>query len=153
MESGKIATNGVELCFDTRGPADGEPLVFIMGLSAQMVFWPEPLLDDLAGRGYRVIRFDNRDIGHSTLLREKIPHSPWGAMTRFMLGLPVQAPYTLHDMVADTEGLLDELGHDSVHLVGASMGGMISQLMAGTRPERVRSLTSIMSSNNGRFLP
>ncbi len=153
MESGRIATNGVELCYDVRGPAEGEPVLFIMGLSAQMVFWPEPLLDDLAERGYRVIRFDNRDIGKSTLLREKIPHTPWAAMVRFMFGLPVHAPYTLHDMVADTEGLLDELGHDDVHVVGASMGGMIGQLMAGTRGHRVRSLTSIMSSNNGRFLP
>ncbi len=153
MESGRIATNGVELCYDTRGPADGEPVLFIMGLSAQMVFWPEPLLDDMAERGYRVIRFDNRDIGRSTLLREKIPHTPWAAMVRFLFGLPVHAPYTLYDMVADTEGLLDELGHDDVHVVGASMGGMIGQLMGGTRPHRVRSLTSIMSSNNGRWLP
>lgn len=153
MESGKITTNGVELCYDVRGPSDGEPVVFIMGLSAQMVFWPEPLLDDIAARGHRVIRFDNRDIGRSTLLREAIPHTPWSAMARFLFGLPVRAPYTLHDMVADTEGLLDALGHDDVHVVGASMGGMIGQLMAGKRPERVRSLTSIMSSNNARLLP
>lgn len=153
METGRIATNGVELCYDMRGPRDGEPVVFIMGLAAQMVFWPEPLLDDLAERGYRVIRFDNRDIGLSTRLREPLHHSPWGAMLRFLLGLPVRSSYTLHDMVADTEGLLDSLDVDSAHVVGASMGGMIGQLMAGTRAHRVRSLTSIMSSNNGRFLP
>lgn len=153
METGKIQTNGVELFYEARGPEEGTPLVFIMGLSAQMVFWPEPLLDSLAEKGFRVIRFDNRDIGKSTLLHERIPHGPPGLMARFMLGLPIKAPYTLHDMVADTEGLLEALGHERAHLVGASMGGMIGQLMAATRPDRVLSLTSIMSSNNGRFLP
>jgi pimeloyl-ACP methyl ester carboxylesterase len=153
MQTGMVKTNGVELCYETRGPEDGTPVVFVMGLSAQMVFWPEPLLDHVADAGYRVIRFDNRDIGKSSLLREKIAHSPFGAMGRFFAGLPIKAPYTLHDMVADTVGLVDALGHERVHLVGASMGGMISQLMAARHPDRVLSLTSIMSSNNGRWLP
>ena len=153
VTSGTVKSNGIELFYDERGPAQGEPIVFVMGLAAQMVFWPEPLLDDLAGRGYRVIRFDNRDVGLSSRLRAPLRHSPMGLMGRYMAGMPIAAPYTLHDMVADTTGLLDALGLERAHLVGASMGGMISQLMAAHRPERVASLTSIMSSPNSRLLP
>lgn len=153
METGKIRTNGVEIFFEARGPEKGTPIVFIMGLGAQMVFWPEPLVDSLAEKGFRVIRFDNRDVGLSTHLREPLRHSPAAAIGRSLVGLPVHAAYTLHDMVADTEGLMDVLGISRAHVVGASMGGMIAQLMAGTRPERVASLTSIMSSNNSPWLP
>ena len=153
VKSGKVTSNGLELFYDERGPQQGEAIVFVMGLGAQMVFWPEPLLDDLAGRGYRVIRFDNRDVGLSSRLRGKLSHSPMGLMGRYMAGVNIRAPYTLHDMVEDTCGLLDGLGIDSAHLVGASMGGMISQLTAAHRPKRVLSLTSIMSSTNSRFLP
>ncbi|MGB1222203.1 MAG: alpha/beta fold hydrolase [Alcanivoracaceae bacterium] len=153
VTSGKVESNGIELFYDARGPEQGEAIVFVMGLAAQMVFWPEPLLDDLAGRGYRVIRFDNRDVGLSTRLRAPLRHSPMGLMGRYMTGLPIAAPYTLHDLVEDTCGLLDALGIQKAHLVGASMGGMISQLMAAHRPDRVASLTSIMSSPNSRLLP
>lgn len=153
VTSGKVESNGIELFYDVRGPEQGEAIVFVMGLAAQMVFWPEPLLDDLAGRGYRVIRFDNRDVGLSTRLRAPLRHSPVGLMGRYMTGLPITAPYTLHDLVDDTCGLLDALGIQKAHLVGASMGGMISQLMAAHRPDRVASLTSIMSSPNSRLLP
>ena len=153
VKSGKVTSNGLELFYDERGPQQGEAIVFVMGLGAQMVFWPEPLLNDLAERGYRVIRFDNRDVGLSTRLRGSLRHSPMGLMSRYMAGLNIHAPYRLHDMVEDTCGLLDALNIDSAHLVGASMGGMISQLMAAHRPKRVLSLTSIMSSTNSRFLP
>ncbi|MCG8392082.1 MAG: alpha/beta fold hydrolase [Pseudomonadales bacterium] len=153
MQSGTVTSNGIELFYESRGPENGEPIVFVMGLSAQMVFWPEPLLDDLAQRGYRVIRFDNRDVGKSTRIRKPIKQGPLSAILRSMVGLSVDSPYTLHDMVADTVGLLDALGIQRAHLVGASMGGMISQLMAGTHPDRVLSLTSIMSSNNSPLLP
>ncbi|MDF1820992.1 MAG: alpha/beta hydrolase [Alcanivoracaceae bacterium] len=153
VTSGKVESNGIELFYDARGPEQGEAIVFVMGLAAQMVFWPEPLLDDLAARGYRVIRFDNRDVGLSTRLRAPLRHSPMGLMGRYMTGLPIAAPYTLHDLVEDTCGLLDALGIQKAHLVGASMGGMISQLMAAHRPDRVASLTSIMSSPNSRLLP
>ena len=153
VTSGKVSSNGLELFYDERGPQQGEAIVFVMGLGAQMVFWPEPLLDDLAARGYRVIRFDNRDVGLSSRLREPLKHSPMALMGRYMGGLRIHAPYTLHDMVEDTCGLLDALGIESAHLVGASMGGMISQLTAAHRPKRVLSLTSIMSSTNSRFLP
>ena len=154
LRSGRITTpQGIELFYDERGPEDGTPLLFIMGLSAQMVFWPAPLLDALAARGFRVIRFDNRDVGLSTLLREPLRHSAIAAIVRATLGLKVHAPYTLHDMVGDACALLDALGIERAHLIGVSMGGMISQLMAATRPERVSSLTSIMSSTNSRWLP
>ena len=153
ISSGTIATNGVELFYEARGPESGEPVVFIMGLSAQMVFWPEQLLNALAEQGYRVIRFDNRDVGKSTRFRSPITHSPMGAMARYFVGLPIRTEYTLHDMVRDTIGLIDALGYDRVHLVGASMGGMISQLLSIHYPQRVRSLTSIMSSPNSRLVP
>ena len=141
LTTGTIQSNGIELFYEARGPEAGEPVVFVMGLSAQMVFWPEPLLDALAERGYRVIRFDNRDVGLSTKLRAPATHAPGAAVARYFFGLPVRAAYTLHDMVADTVGLLDGLGIDRAHMVGASMGGMISKLMSARRPERVRSLT------------
>lgn len=153
VRSGKVSSNGLEFFYDDRGPQQGEAIVFIMGLAAQMVFWPEPLINDLAERGYRVIRFDNRDVGLSSRLRAPLHHGPVGLMGRYLAGLPLKAPYTLHDMVEDTCGVLDALGIEQAHLVGASMGGMISQLTAAYRPERVASLTSIMSSPNSRLLP
>ena len=153
MQSGTVASNGIELFYESRGPENGEAIVFVMGLSAQMVFWPESLLDSLVERGYRVIRFDNRDVGKSSRIRRRLKHGPLTAIMRGYIGLSVDAPYTLHDMVDDTVGLLDALGIDKAHLVGASMGGMISQLMAGKYPERVLSLSSIMSSNNSRLVP
>jgi pimeloyl-ACP methyl ester carboxylesterase len=151
VTTGTVQSNGIELFYESRGPASGEPIVFVMGLSAQMVFWPEPLLDMLADKGYRVVRFDNRDVGLSTKLRAENQLDPAVAVMRYFFGLPVRAAYNLHDMVADTTGLLDALEIDRAHMVGASMGGMISQLMSARRPERVRSLTSIMSSPNTRW--
>lgn len=145
--------NGVSLAYDERGDKSAPVVLFIMGLSAQMVFWPEPLLNAVAEQGFRVVRFDNRDVGHSTKIRGKLHYGSFPAIARAYLGLDIKPPYTLHDMVEDTVGLLDELDIPQAHLVGASMGGMISQLMAGKYPERVASLTSIMSSSNHRFLP
>ena len=153
MQTGTIASNGIELFYESRGPENGEPIVFVMGLSAQMVFWPDVLLNSLAEQGYRVIRFDNRDVGKSSRIRKSFKQGPMGAIVRSMLGMKVECAYTLHDMVADTRGLLDGLGIERAHFVGASMGGMISQLMAATHPERVLTLTSIMSSTNSPFLP
>lgn len=153
ITSGKIQTNGIELFYEARGPEAGEPILFVMGLSAQMVFWPEALLNALAELGYRVIRFDNRDVGLSTKFKAPVTHGPVEAMLRYWFGLPLKVQYTLHDMVRDTIGLIDGLGYERVHLVGASMGGMISQLAAIHYPDRVLSLTSIMSSPNSRLLP
>lgn len=153
ISSGTVQANGIELHYEARGPEGGEPILFIMGLSAQMVFWPEPLLDHLAGAGYRVIRFDNRDVGLSTRFRAQTTHGPLMAMLRYLIGLPLKVAYTLHDMVRDVTGLMDALGIERAHVVGASMGGMIGQLLAIHEPGRVLSLTSIMSSPNSRLLP
>jgi pimeloyl-ACP methyl ester carboxylesterase len=138
--------NGVELCYQEIGDPDGEPLLLVMGLATQMIAWDEEFCALLAGRGFRVVRFDNRDIGRSTKLNSA------GVAGRFdmLVGRRGTAPYLLRDMATDTFGLMDHLGIDSAHLVGASMGGMIAQTAAIERPERVRSLTSIMSTTGSR---
>jgi pimeloyl-ACP methyl ester carboxylesterase len=144
----RASANGIELEYDIHGPSGGRPLVMIMGLGAQMIFWPDGLVDLLATRGHRVVRFDNRDSGLSTTFTG----APVDLNTVLMAGFsgvpaPVDAaPYTLDDMANDTAGLMDALGWDSAHVVGASMGGMIAQSLAIGHPARVRSLTSIMST-------
>lgn len=155
VRSGIASVNGgIELCYEDRGPVDGDPLLLIMGLSAQMLVWPEGFCDLLVQRGYRVIRFDNRDIGLSTKVRQKVaPMNELLRMARFSLGLKSPSPYSLYDMARDAEGLLDHLGIRQAHVVGASMGGMIAQILAGTRPERVKSLGVIFSSTNQPLLP
>lgn len=137
--------DGIELCYQEMGDPDGEPLLLVMGLATQMIAWDDEFCALLAERGFRVVRFDNRDIGRSTRL------SSAGVPSRLdmLLGRGT-APYLLRDMAADTFGLMDHLGIDSAHLVGASMGGMIVQTAAIGRPERVRSLTSIMSTTGSR---
>lgn len=142
------ATNGVELAYQEIGAPDGEPLLLIMGLATQMLGWDEGFCAMLAERGFRVIRFDNRDIGHST----KIDSAGVPKQTDMLLGRRRTAPYLLRDMGEDTIGLMDYLGIRSAHLVGASMGGMIAQTVAIRRPGRVRSLVSIMSTTGKRWL-
>jgi pimeloyl-ACP methyl ester carboxylesterase len=146
-------TNGIELCYQTFGQDDAEPLILIMGLSAQMVLWEEEFCERIAGQGFRVVRFDNRDIGRSTKF------SGGGRVTLFQflgarfLGRSIPSVYLLKDMAADVFGLMDSLGMASAHVVGASMGGMIAQEMALARPDRLRTLTAIMSSTSGPGLP
>jgi pimeloyl-ACP methyl ester carboxylesterase len=139
--------NGIELAYQEIGDPDGEPLLLIMGLATQMVAWEEGFCALLAERGFRVVRFDNRDIGRSTKIKSA------GLPNRFdtLIGRRSTAPYLLSDMAADTTGLMDHLGIDSAHLVGASMGGMIAQTVAIERPERVRSLGSMMSTTGNRL--
>ena len=139
-------TNGIELCYQEMGDPDGEPLLLVMGLATQMIAWSDELCELLAERGFRVVRFDNRDIGRST----KIEEAGVPSKLDMVLGRRAGAPYLLRDMAADTFGLMDHLGIDSAHLVGASMGGMIVQTAAIERPRRVRSLTSIMSTTGSR---
>ncbi|MCA3251293.1 MAG: alpha/beta fold hydrolase [Pseudomonadota bacterium] len=149
----RVAANGIEIEVDDRGPADAEPLVLIMGLGMQLVAWPDELVDDLLRRGFRVIRFDNRDAGLSSGFdRLGMPNLAW-AMLRHAMHLPVPAPYRLADMAADTMGLIDALGLGPVHLCGASMGGMIAQHLAAGHPDRVRSLTLLMTTSGARRLP
>src|SRR5262249_8498104 len=139
--------NGIELCYQEMGEPDGEPLLLVMGLATQLLGWDERLCSQLAERGFHVVRFDNRDIGRSTTLRDA--GAPSLRATR--VGRRASAPYLLRDMAADAFGLMDHLGWESAHVVGASMGGMIAQTMAIEHPERVRSLVSIMSTTGARF--
>jgi pimeloyl-ACP methyl ester carboxylesterase len=140
--------NGIEIAYQEIGDPDGEPLLLIMGLATQMLAWDGELCAMLAERGFRVIRFDNRDIGHST----KLEAAGVPKRTDMLLGRRRTAPYLLRDMAEDTVGLMDHLEIESAHLVGASMGGMIAQTTAIRRPERVRSLVSMMSSTGNRWL-
>jgi pimeloyl-ACP methyl ester carboxylesterase len=138
--------NGIEIAYQEAGDPDGEPLVLIMGLAAQMLAWQEDFCAMLASRGFRVVRFDNRDIGHSTILREAGMPSRLDMFT----GRRSTAPYLLADMARDTFGLMDQLGIESAHVTGASMGAMIGQTMAIMQPDRVRSLVSMMSTTGNR---
>jgi pimeloyl-ACP methyl ester carboxylesterase len=145
--------NGIELCYDTFGDRAAPPLVLIMGLAAQMIAWDEEFCSQLASRGYWVIRFDNRDIGHSTKFAEHGVPNVLAMLTGQTQGNGVKVPYMLPDMADDTVGLLDALAIKSAHVVGASMGGAIAQEMAIRHPGRLRTLTSIMSSTGEPGLP
>ena len=149
----RARANGIELCYDTFGDASAPPLLLIMGLASQMIAWPDEFCAALAARGYRVIRFDNRDIGLSTSFDSAGVPNIGAAMVAAMQGKPVDAPYRLSDMGADAFGLLDALGIESAHVVGASMGGAIAQTMAIDRPQRLRTLTSIMATTGAPGLP
>ena len=151
--AGSACVNGLQLSWEATGPEHGEPLLLIMGLGGQLIHWPEALCAQLVQRGFRVIRFDNRDAGLSGDGDRGLPTRIPQDWLRSRFGLPAQANYTLHDMAADATSLLDHLGITRAHLVGASMGGMIAQLLAATQPQRVLSLTSIMSSTNHPKLP
>ena len=139
--------NGIDLCFQEMGDPDGEPLVLVMGLATQMLAWDEGFCGLLVERGFRVIRFDNRDIGRST----KIVSAGVPRRLDMMRGRSSSAPYLLRDMAADAIGLMDHVGIESAHIVGASMGGMIVQTMAIEHAERVRSMVSIMSNTGSRW--
>jgi pimeloyl-ACP methyl ester carboxylesterase len=138
--------HGLELVYDDAGPRDAPCILLISGLGQQLTDWPETLLSGLQGRGFRTVRFDNRDCG----LSGRFTGSPVNVRTEVLrqwVGLPVRAPYGLEEMAADAAGLLDGLGIASAHIVGASMGGMIGQVFAAARPHRTQSLISIMSSS------
>ncbi len=149
----QITANGISIEYDTFGSESSRPLLMVMGLGAQMIHWRDGFCEMLADRDHYVIRFDNRDSG----LSEKFDHFGVPDMAqiaeRLISGEPAGAPYTLDDMAADAFGLLDELEVEAAHICGASMGGMIVQTMALTAPERVHTLTSIMSSTGNPELP
>jgi pimeloyl-ACP methyl ester carboxylesterase len=148
-----VKSNGIDLAYDTFGARSSEPLVLIMGLAAQMITWDEAFCAQLADRGFWVVRFDNRDIGLSTRLQQFAVPDLASLIKQLLLGEAVVAPYSLRDMATDTVGLMDALGIESAHVVGASMGGAIAQEMAIHYPSRVRTLTSIMSSTGEPGLP
>jgi pimeloyl-ACP methyl ester carboxylesterase len=155
----KIKANGIDIAYerfghDADGTSQSRPcVVLIMGLGMQMIAWPMPLVEALVAQGFQVLRFDNRDIGLSTWLDQYGTPNVMMAGLKVALGLRVRSAYTLPDMAQDAIGLLDALGLKKVHVVGASMGGMIAQLVAVHAPERVLSLTSIMSTSGRASLP
>jgi pimeloyl-ACP methyl ester carboxylesterase len=141
-----VRVGDLDVAHETFGDPADPPVLLVMGLATQMLAWPDEFCADIASRGHHVIRFDNRDVGLSTHLDGAPPPDLAAALA----GDTSSASYTLADMAADTVGLLDALGIDSTHLVGASMGGMIAQTVAIEHPGRVRSLTSIMSTTGDR---
>lgn len=143
----KVAANGLAFEVEEFGDPGGPPLLLIMGLSMPATAWPDEFIERLVAHGLRVIRFDNRDAGGSARVRGARRQNVRLAIARAMMRLPVQAGYTLDDMARDADGLLDALGIARAHVAGASMGGMIAQVLAARHPQRVASLTSIMSSS------
>ncbi len=139
-------SGGIDLAYETFGDPADPPVLLVMGLGTQMLGWPEGFCEELTRHGHFVVRFDNRDIGLSTHLHDAPAPNPFAAIA----GDLSSASYTLSDMASDTVGLIDHLGLDAVHLVGASMGGMIAQTVAIEHPRRVLSLTSIMSTTGDR---
>jgi pimeloyl-ACP methyl ester carboxylesterase len=149
----QVRANGIDIEYESFG-RDGDPLILlIMGFAAQLIFWPEALCEGLAAKGFRVVRFDNRDIGKSMHLAHLPAPDPRALMAEIMAGKRSEAPYTLDDMADDAVGLMDALRVERAHIVGASMGGMIAQLVAINHPERTKSLISIMSTTGRRDLP
>ena len=145
--------NNLTIEYEDTGPKDGPAILLVMGLAAQMTFWPDALMKSLTDAGFRVIRFDNRDIGLTSKVHGKRAPNPIFQTAARFIGIKGLAPYTLHDMVADTIGLMDALKIKRAHLVGVSMGGMISQLATALHPNRITSLTSIMSGTLNPSLP
>lgn len=140
-----VQSNGIRMAYQAFGDADAPTILLVAGLYNQLIRWPLEFCELLVARGFRVIRFDNRDIGLSDKMEGEVAPSFLRLALHSWFGLPVKVPYSLDDMAADTVGLLDALDIKAVHIVGMSMGGMISQLVAGLYPTRVLSLTSIMS--------
>jgi pimeloyl-ACP methyl ester carboxylesterase len=148
----RIIANGLQIEVDIQGPEHGEPVLLIMGLGMQLIGWPDELVQMLVQRGFRVIRHDNRDVGLSQGFDQHgVPNVMVEAL-RHRLRLRVRAPYRVADMAADALGVLDALGVEHAHVVGASMGGMIAQHIAAKHPRRVKSLTLIMTSSGARQL-
>ena len=149
----QIEANGLDIEFESFGSESAETILLVMGLGAQLTQWPLALCHALVVKGYRVVRFDNRDSGLSSRIERDRAFAVSDAFFALASGKTSLAPYSLSDMAADTVGLMDALGIDRAHIVGASMGGMIAQHIAAEYPERCLSLTSIMSSSGNPMLP
>lgn len=153
FRSGRANVGAVELAYDVFGER-GRPLVLIMGIGAQRIFWAEGLCERFVAAGFHVVRFDHRDIGQSTHLRDLPTPRPNQVLAQRMLGHVPKVPYTLSDMATDVAGLIEAVGFGTAHVVGASLGGMVAQHLAIEHPARIRSMTSIMSTPGGRrYLP
>ena len=145
--SGTAACGDVELFYEDLGEPVDPPVLLIMGVGAQLPMWPDGFCAQLVKSGYRVIRFDHRDTGLSTKMHgTRAKGSVYPRVLRYVVGRSSPVPYTLIDLAEDVKGLLDHLGIERAHVVGASMGGMIAQVLAGAHPDRVRSLGLIMTS-------
>ena len=145
--------NGIDIAYTTVGHPDAPPVLMIMGLTASHRLWGDDIVNRLVDAGYRVVLFDNRDTGESSFLDELGEPTIWWQMLKNTLGFDVDAPYTLRDMAADGIAVLDELDIDNAHIVGASMGGMIAQVIATEYPDRTTTLVSIMSTTGAPHLP
>lgn len=153
MKTEQAIVNGISITYEDKGPREAPVILLVMGLGGQLTLWPEEFVDALNARGFRTIRYDNRDVGLSTRFEAAgVPNIKW-MVVKSVLGLPVRAAYSLADMAADGIALLDHLDVSRAHIVGVSMGGMISQHIAARYPERVLSLTSVMSTTGNRRLP
>jgi pimeloyl-ACP methyl ester carboxylesterase len=149
----RVVANGIGIEIDDQGPPGADPLLLIMGLGMQLYGWPEELVQMLVARGFRVVRMDNRDAGLSQGFDHLgVPNLPWAGL-RHMLHVPVHAPYGIADMADDALGVLEALGLAQAHVCGASMGGMIAQHLAAKHPQRVKSLTLMMTTSGSRRLP
>jgi len=149
----QLQVNGLQIEYDTFGEANADPILLIMGLGTQMTAWPVDFCNALVAHGHYVIRFDNRDIGLSTKFDGVKAPSRLRYVMHHFLNTPLRAPYSLEDMASDAAGVLEALDIDAAHVVGAAMGGMIAQLVTVRYPQRVKSLTSIMSSSGDPGLP
>jgi pimeloyl-ACP methyl ester carboxylesterase len=148
-----VNANGLDLYYESHGPENAEPILLIMGLGAQMSRWSPDLIGRLTAAGHRVIAFDNRDVGLSEKLEDAGAPDIGAVVKAVAAGQRAPVAYTLEHMAADAAGLLDALGIERAHIVGASMGGMIAQLVAADFPQKTLSLTSIMSSTGNPGLP
>ncbi|MGJ8564728.1 MAG: alpha/beta fold hydrolase [Alphaproteobacteria bacterium] len=149
----QVLANGIQIEYEISGPKDGPVVLLVMGLAAQLTQWPVDFVSQLNDAGYRTIAFDNRDIGLSEKMEKKRAPNPVSQIVLRRLGVRGLAPYRLHDMAKDAIGLLDALSIEKAHIVGVSMGGLISQIIAGEYPERTLSLTAIMTTTNNKKLP
>lgn len=148
------AVGQLDIAYRVVGPAPNKPkVVVIMGLGGSNVAWGDALISGLANGGYEILLLDNRDTGASTRFDEWGQPLLWWELLKYQLGFSVNAPYTLNDMGADVAGLMDAVGYEEAHIIGASMGGMIAQIVAAQYPEKTRSLISIMSTTNAPHLP
>lgn len=153
MTTEQATANGISITYEDKGPKDAPAILLVMGLGGQLTLWPDEFVDALVALGFRVIRYDNRDVGLSTRFDAAgVPNLKW-MFVKAALKLPVRSAYTLADMAADGVALLDHLGIQRAHIVGASMGGMIAQHIAARYPERTLSLTSVMSTTGNPRLP
>jgi pimeloyl-ACP methyl ester carboxylesterase len=149
----QISANGIAIEVDDQGPPAAPAVLLIMGLGMQLTAWPDVLVNDLLRRGFRVIRFDNRDVGLSQGFDDLgSPNLLWAGL-KHLVHLPVHSPYGLADMAKDAVGVLDALGVQRAHVVGASLGGMVAQHVAANHASRVLSLTLIMTTSSARALP